>query len=90
LDLQLPVQSVPIGSERNHRSPTRQKREENKFGEYVCVRTRQSGDRTSWGEFRLFCTCPCQPTWRSSFSVNDSAKFWFNNKRCEEILQNRW
>jgi len=25
----------------------RQKREENKFGEYVCVRTRQSGDRTS-------------------------------------------
>jgi hypothetical protein len=26
---------------------TRQKREENKFGEYVYVRTRQSGDRTS-------------------------------------------
>jgi hypothetical protein len=37
----------PIPSERNHRSPTCQKREENKFGEYVCVRTRQSGDRTS-------------------------------------------
>jgi hypothetical protein len=31
-------------SERNYRSPTRQKREENKFGEYTCVRTRQSVD----------------------------------------------
>ena len=53
----------------------RQKREENKFGKYVCVRTRQSGDRTSWGEFWLFCTRPCQPAWRSGFSVNDSVKF---------------
>ena len=34
-------------SERNHRLPTRQKREEKKFSKYVCVRTRQSGDRTS-------------------------------------------
>ena len=64
-----------VYSERNYRSPTRQKREENKFGENVCVRTRQSGDRTSWGEFWLFCTRPCQPAWRSSFSVNDSVKF---------------
>jgi len=39
------------------------------------ARTRLSGDRTTWGEFRLFCTRPCQPTWRSSFSVNDSVKF---------------
>jgi hypothetical protein len=39
-----------------------QKREEKKFGKYVCVRTRQSGDRTSLVEFRLFCTRPCQPT----------------------------
>ena len=36
-----------VHSERNHRLPTHQKREENKFGEYVCVRTQQSGDRTS-------------------------------------------
>ena len=47
----------------------RQKQEEKKFGEYICVRTWQSG------EFRLFCTRTCQPTWRSSFSVNDSVKF---------------
>jgi hypothetical protein len=45
----------------------RQKRGEKNFGEYVCVRTQQSGDRTLWGEFWLFCTCPCQSTWRSSF-----------------------
>ena len=31
-------------SERNHRSPTRQKREEKKYSKYVCARTRQSGD----------------------------------------------
>ena len=46
-----------------------------KFGEYVCVRTRQFGDRTSLGEFRLFCTRPRQQTCRSSFSVNDSVTF---------------
>lgn len=34
-------------SERNHCSPTRQKREEKKIEKYVCVKTRQSGDRTS-------------------------------------------
>jgi hypothetical protein len=34
-------------SEKSHRSPTRQKQEEKKFGEYVCVRTRQSDDQTS-------------------------------------------
>jgi hypothetical protein len=62
-------------SETKRRSQTPQKREEKKFGEYVCVRTWQSGNRTSWGEFWLFCTCPCQPTWRSSFSVYDSVKF---------------
>jgi hypothetical protein len=53
----------------------RQKWEEKKFGEYVRVGSRQSGDQTSWGEFWLFCTRPCQPTWRSSFSVNDSVQF---------------
>jgi hypothetical protein len=42
---------------------------------FVCVWTRQYGDRTSWGKFRLFCTRPCQPTWQISFSVNESVKF---------------
>ena len=56
------------------KTTARQQRLEKNFGEYVCVRTRHSGDRTSWGEFRLFCTRPCQPTWRSSFSINDSVK----------------
>ena len=57
-------------------SPIRQKREKKKIGEYLCVRTRQYGDRTSWGEFRLFCTRHCQPIWRSSFSVNDSVNIF--------------
>jgi hypothetical protein len=59
----------PRYSERNHQLAKGKKGK--KIGEYVCVRTRQSDDRTSWGEFGLFCTCPCQPTWWSSFSVND-------------------
>jgi hypothetical protein len=82
-DLRIPIthlvssnSSYYMYSERNYRSPTRQKWEENKFGEYICVRTRQSGDHTSWGEFWLFCTRPCQPTWWSSFSVNDSVNFF--------------
>ena len=69
------IQNVYHHSERNHRSRTRQKQEENKFGKYLCVRTWQFGDQTSWGEFWLFCTHHCRPTWRSSFSVNDSVKF---------------
>jgi hypothetical protein len=48
----------------------RLKSEENKFGKYVCVRTRQSGDRTSWGEFWLFCTRPCQPTWPYRYPIS--------------------
>ena len=38
-------------SERNQRSPTCQKREENKFGEYVCVRTRQSEHRKASSDY---------------------------------------